>query len=255
MKRIGLLLLMAALLPLGVLADVAPCFRYVLVGANTLYGSEVAYVYAEKDVHSDHVGIILPGQHLQVDEVDRENGWAYVRFFPGDTQTEWNFPKGSPCGWLEAKYLVFFGYDPHSTYVVTTDQPGARLNLRTKPDSSSLSLGKYYAGAVVHQLEAPVNGYMKVRSAHVEGYMDVRYLKKGMEYETNEMPVLTVSNSGGTGVNLRKLPQKNSEVIQTAPNGAQVTVLSVRDDGWYQIIYENEIGFARGDLMTPKLEF
>lgn len=254
MKRI-LLVLVLFLLPLAALADVAPCFRYVTVGAGALYGSEVAYVYAEKDVCSDRVGIILPGQHLQVDEVDRENGWAYVRFFPGDTQTEWHFPKGSPCGWLETKYLVFFGYDLVSTYVVTTDQPGDRLNLRSGPDSSSQSLGKYYAGSVVIQLEEPKNGYMKVRSAHMQGYMDVRYLKKGMDYDTCELPILTVSNSGGTGVNLRKLPQKNSEVIHTAPNGAMVTALSVRDDGWVQIMYENEIGFARGDLMTPKLKF
>lgn len=256
MKKIGVPLLLAAcLLPLGVLADVAPCFRHVVIGANTLYGTQTASVYEQKDTHSRVIGTIAPGQHLHVDQVDRDAGWAYVYFLQDDRQKEWVFPDNCPKGWLETKYLVFFGYDLESTHVVITDQPGNRLNLRAEPDASSLSLGKYYAGAVVHQLEAPKNGYMKVRSAHMQGYMDVRYLKKGMEYETNELPILTVSNSGGTGVNLRKLPQKGSEVIMTAPNGAQVTVLAVRDDGWVQIMYESEIGFSRSDLLTPRLKF
>lgn len=256
MKKIGMLLLLSVcLLPFGALADVAPCFRYVVVGANALYGTQIASVYEQKDTQSRVVGTVAPGQHLHVDLVDRDAGWAYVYFLQDDRQKEWVFPDDCPKGWLETKYLVFFGYDLESTYVVTTDQPGDRLNLRAKPNASSLSLGKYYAGAVVHQMEAPKNGYMKVRSAHIEGYMDVRFLKKGMEYETNEMPILTVSNSAGTGVNLRKMPQKNSEVILTAPNGARITVLSVRDDGWYQVMYENEIGFARADLMTPQLAF
>lgn len=256
MKRMTILVLMGALLltPVAV-AEVAPCFRYALIGANALYGDELANVYRQPDIQSGVIGTIAPGQHLHVDRVDRDAGWAYVYFLQDDRQAQWVFPDDCPKGWLQTKYLVFFGYDLESTYVVTTDEPGARLNLRAKPDADSLSLGKYYAGAVVHQLEAPKNGYMKVRSAHMEGYMDVRYLKQGMEYETNEMPILTVSNSGGTGVNLRKLPGKNSEVIHVAPNGAQVTVLSVRADGWVQIMYESEIGFARSDLMTPRLKY
>ena len=255
MKRILPVLMAALLFPLGALGDVAPCFRYAVIGANALYGTQAASVYERMDEQSREIGTIAPGQHLHVERVERDAGWAYVYFQQDDQQTEWIFPEDCPKGWLKTEYLVFFGYDLESTYVVTTDKPGDRLNLRAKPDADSLSLGKYYAGAVVHQLEAPKNGYMKVRSAHMQGYMDVRFLKKGMEYETNELPILTVSNSGGTGVNLRKLPQKGSEVIQTAPNGVQVTVLSVRDDGWYQIMYENEIGFARADMMTPRLKF
>ena len=255
MKRIFFALMIAFLLPLAAFAEIAPCFRYVVVGANTLYGDEPANVYAQPSAQSGIVGTIAPGQHLHVDLVDRDTGWAYVFFLQDDTQTEWGFPDDCPKGWVQTNRLVYFGYDIESTYVVTTDQPGDRLNLRTGPDSSYQSLGKYYAGAVVHRLEAPKNGYMKVRSAHLEGYMDMRFLKKGMEYETCEMPVLTVSNAGGTGVNLRKLPQRNSEVIKTAPNGAQVTVLSVRDDGWYQIMYENEIGFSRANMMNPQLKY
>ena len=256
MKRILFMLMVAAMMLTGMAAaETAACFRYVCEGANALYGNETAKVYEQPSMHSGVVGTIAPGQHLHVDRVDRQNGWAYVHFLQDDTQREWVFPEDCPKGWLQMAYLVFYGFDLESTHVVTTDRAGERLNLRAKPDKTSLSLGKYYAGSVVLSLGEVKNGYMKVRAGHMEGYMDTRFLNKGMEYEINDLPMLTVSNHGGTGVNLRKLPEKGSEVILTAPNGAQITVLSVRDDGWYQVMYENEIGFARADLMTPRLQF
>jgi len=256
MKRIlCVFLVIAQLLPVFAAADIASCFRYVVEGANALYGDETAKVYEQPSTQSGVVGTIAPGQHLHVDRVDRQAGWAYVYFLQDDKQEEWVFPDDCLKGWLRTEYLVFFGFDLENTHVVTTDQAGDRLNLRIKPDKQSLSLGKYYAGSVVLSLGEVKNGFMKVRAGHMEGYMDTRFLKKGMEYEINDLPILTVSNHGGTGVNLRKLPEKNSEVILTAPNGAEVTVLAVRDDGWYQVMYENEIGFARADLMTPRLKY
>ena len=256
MKRILFMLMVAALLLPGMAAaEVAACFRYVCEGANTLYGEEAAQVHEQMSAQSSVVGTVAPGQHLHVDRVDRQSGWAYVHFLQDDTQKEWVFPEHCLKGWMQTKYLVFFGFDLDSTWVVTTDRAGDRLNLRAKPDKQSLSLGKYYAGSVVLSLGETKNGFMKVRAGHMEGYMDARFLKQGMEYEIDDLPILTVSNRGGTGVNLRKLPQKDSEVIQTAPNGAGITVLSVRDDGWYQVMYENEIGFARADLMTPRLKY
>ena len=256
MKRILFAILTIVLLmPAWVVAEVAPCFRYVVEGANALYGDENAKVYEQPSAQSAVIGTVAPGQHLHVDRVDRQAGWAYVYFLQNDQQTQWVFPDDCLKGWLRTEYLVFFGFDLESTRVVTTDQPGDRLNLRVKPDKASLSLGKYYAGSVVLSLGEVRNGFMKVRAGHMEGYMDTRFLKKGMEYETNDLPVLTVSNRSGTGVNLRKLPERNSEVILTAPNDAEITVLSVRTDGWYQVMYENEIGFARADLMTPQLKY
>ena len=256
MKRILFATLTIALLmPVWAAADVAPCFRYVCEGANTLYGDDTAMVYEQPSTQSAVIGTVVPGQHLHVDRVDRQAGWAYVYFLQNDQQTQWVFPDDCPKGWLRTEYLVFFGFDLESTHVVTTDQPGNRLNLRVKPDKASISLGKYYAGSVVLSLGEMKNGFMKVRAGHMEGYMDTRFLMAGMEYEINDLPILTVANQGGTGVNLRKLPKRNSEVILTAPNGAEITVLAVRDDGWYQVMYANEIGFARADLMTPQLKY
>ena len=73
--------------------------------------------------------------------------------------------------------------------------------------------------------------------------MDADYLQPGMTCAAPQLPVIMVDNDSGTGVNLRKLPQSDSEIIQTAQNGETVTVLSVRADGWYQVIYAQEIGF------------
>lgn len=262
MKRFFLLLLALVCLTASALADggemstdnLPPCYRYVIEGANAVYSGGPVPVYADKNPSSATIDWVQPWQHIHVDSVDRDLDMAYVFFYESDTQAYWNFEDDCLKGWLNARYITSFT-DPERTWVVETDQPGNRLNLR-RDGYLNVSLGKYYAGTIVIQLEDELKGgMMKVRIGHMEGLMDTRYLQRGMCTGNAELPMLTVANAGGTGANVRKLPEAGSEIVQFAPNGATVTVISVRDDGWYQVVYENETGFAQAELLTPRLPY
>ncbi len=229
------------------------CYHYLLEGRGFIYGDEPLTVYAEQIPASDPYGTVQPGQHVHVEKVDRQNRLAYIYFYDNDTQEYWNFDSDCKKGWIDLYQVINRGTD-HS-YTVSNDKAGERLNLRSQPSSGSPSLGKYYSGTVATSLEEPRNGYVKVRIGHMAGYMDTNYLVPGLTCDAPELPNLMITNASGLGVNIRKMPQSGSEIIKTVQNDAVITVLGIRNDNWYHVMYEGEIGFAKADKMIPKLSY
>jgi uncharacterized protein YgiM (DUF1202 family) len=227
-------------------------YRCVIEGANTVYADAPVPVYNGPGTSYPILNYVQPGDPVHVETAERDAGMAYVFYHTDPTDETWLFADNTPRGWMEAKYLTHFT-DVEPVWVVTTDKAGNRLNLRAKPSYDSVSLGKFYAGAIVRQVEPPAGGYVKVRTPHLIDYMDMRYLQQGLYTETAELPFLTVTKTGGT--TLRKLPQSNSEIIKAVPCGAVVMVTAVRDDDFLLVTYENETGFAPGSDMTPKLSY
>lgn len=140
------------------------------------------------------------------------------------------------------------------TAYVITDVPGERLNLRTTPSVTAGSRGKYYAGVQVERLGESNNGFSLVRIGETEGWMKESFLS-GTKL-TDEIPTCNVSNSKGTGANLRTKANKvTGKVIRLFPNGTTVKVLGVLDSGWLHVEVEGYIGFMQDDLVNLKLSF
>ncbi len=118
------------------------------------------------------------------------------------------------------------------------------LNLRKEASTSSRSLGGATRGEVVVVLQK-VGEWYKVIYNLKEGYMHGKYL--------------TVSDPGhaelgygkvtGSAVNLRSGPSTSHSVVTTASRGSRAYILGV-DNGWYRVIYGNDICYIRSDLMS-----
>ncbi len=260
MKRTISILLSAALAlfsgaacAVEISTDILPsCYRYPIVGANIIYANAPVPVYDSPSLSGTVVGYVSPDQAVLADQVDFDAGMVYILYYDINTQTNRDFTASSPQGWVEARFTTFYT-DIYYRWVVTTDTPGNRLNLRSGPSGSSPSLGKYYAGTIVRQQEEPRNGYMKVKIGHIIGYMATDYLAYGLYTPSAELPELRVTAAQGAAIH--KLPEAGSEVVKTAPQDAVVTVLSVRDDPWVQIVYEGETGYTRGTTLSETLSY
>ena len=187
------------------------CYQYVIEGTAEAYCGELAQVYSSPERLS-LIGTVYSGQHIRVEQIDRERNMAYIYFIQNDTQKEWKFEIKRQEGWLDLRFILSM-YEIENTFVVTNQGNGTRLNLRTKPSKNAVSLGKYYPGTLVRQLEPPKNGYMKVRIGQMVGYMDTQYLRQDVYESSAVLPELTVTNS----TCLRKLPQNDSENIKDVP--------------------------------------
>ncbi|MBQ8536858.1 MAG: SH3 domain-containing protein [Clostridia bacterium] len=131
--------------------------------------------------------------------------------------------------------------------VVNNPNPQDRLHLRTGPDASYASLGKYYNGTVCEILDSGEGrSWVKVRiyPTDAQGWMMTSYLAFGESRSSviNRKPTARVENL--SGLNLRTGPSGGRTVIDTLANGTQVTVLGVVGEDWCHVQVENLTGYV-----------
>ena len=135
---------------------------------------------------------------------------------------------------------------------VFSPDPTDRLNLRTEPSKSALSLGKYYSGTAVTLLGEEKNGYVKVRVDPFEGWMDADFIIPYDEASRDARPTTTVSASSA---NLREMPSSDATLLKQIGHGEKVVVLGVRDDSWLHVEAGGRNGFVRGDLLADAFSY
>ena len=141
------------------------------------------------------------------------------------------------------------------TAIVNNPNPQDRLNLRTKPSTEAISLGKYYTGTEVTLMSSESNGWYKVKIGSLEGYMQSGYLTiAGSAQVVSAQPVVTISNTGETGLNLRSAQSASSASYGLYSNGTQVTVLGISET-WAHVQIDGQIGFMLLSGLTPRLQF
>ena len=120
----------------------------------------------------------------------------------------------------------------------------SNLILRGGPSTSSAVLGS-----------APRNDVVVIVSKHGDWYKVIHNLKEGYMHGD----YLNVQNPGnselgygkitGYGVNLRKGPGTNYDVVTTGTKGNTAYILGL-DNGWYRVIFGNDICYIRSDYLS-----
>ena len=134
---------------------------------------------------------------------------------------------------------------------VSNPNPMDRLNLRTAPSQTAISLGKYYTGVSVDVLDES-NGWAHVAIGNLEGYMSAQYLADSTAFSA--IPTVKIANASGTGLNLRQEQSINSRSLGLYPNGTQVEVLGVGET-WHHVRVNNQTGFMLATGLSPRLTF
>lgn len=191
---------------------------------------------------------IASGVPLTLLSVDEANNWAYVRLEPG--------PDGDPvCGYVRPGALMNGDYLYWNMCRVINPESNHRLNLRSQPSVDAASLGKYYTGVLVQNFEQEENGYLRVKVGNQVGYMDKQYLVPFNASDVSAIPLTTISNSGGSGGNLRRSPSLNGKLFALYPNGTEVAVLGVTPNGWCHVMINGVTGFMMADKLADRFSF
>lgn len=138
------------------------------------------------------------------------------------------------------------------TAIVNNPNPADRLHLRTKPDSTAPSLGKYYSGVEVTVLSTQGADWAKVRIGILEGYMQTKYLALDAQPRSvkSAIPTLTVSNPNATDrLNLREKQSATSASLGRYYNGTSVEVLGVGDT-WDHVRVDGKLGFMMAKYLS-----
>lgn len=118
------------------------------------------------------------------------------------------------------------------------------LNIRKEPKSDSEITGKMerHAGCSVLGME---HGWYKIKSGQVTGYVSGKYLAVGQAARAVAYYDMKLMLRVGTDtLRVRSGPDTESEIIGRVHEGGTYEFLSMSQNGWARIRYEDQTGYA-----------
>ena len=158
--------------------------------------------------------------------------------------------------WWHVRIREHTGYVPSDApAIVNNPNSNDRLNLREKPQTNAVTLGKYYNGTVVIMLSGVQNGWVKVQIGYLQGYMESKFLliNAWNDTVTIAIPTVTVKTTVGR-LHLRERPSQSSDSLGLYDNGTTVQVLGI-SALWCHVMVERKAGFMMTVYLNPKLSF
>ena len=138
--------------------------------------------------------------------------------------------------------------------VVSNPDPADRLNLRAKPDTCAISLGKFYNGTpvTVHRMQGDW-AYVSLYK-DFEGWMHLDYLSfpEDIWSAPSAMPVVTVTAPAGKTVHdtMRDHPAVSAPFMM----GSRLEVMGVMED-WLFVRAGDIVGFTENSGTAPRIYF
>lgn len=130
------------------------------------------------------------------------------------------------------------------------------VNVRDYPDENKGKiLGKLYDNSVGHLLEEEENGWYKITSGSVTGYVKAEYCISGVEAIkiARDVEVTYATIKAGT-LRVREEPTVNSPILGTFSEGDVLTVMA-EEDGFAKVAYNNKSGYISLDFVEVKTDF
>lgn len=128
------------------------------------------------------------------------------------------------------------------------------LNVRQEPNSDAKRVGKIYKDCGGRMLEY-VDGWVKIKSGNVEGWVAEKYLLFGEEARAKAAEVgTTIAKVTADVLNVRMEPNYEAGILVQLPLDYEVKVVSMREDGWLVIEYNKKEAYIRAEFVEIDFE-
>lgn len=119
------------------------------------------------------------------------------------------------------------------------------VNVRVSDSEQADKAGKVAGGTKVEVLEQQINGWTKVRTEELEGYIKSEYLQL-LDAANSADSIGTVTAT--SNVNVRMSPSETAERLGILAGGETVDLLA-RENGWCKINYNGQTGYVKEDYV------
>lgn len=128
------------------------------------------------------------------------------------------------------------------------------VNVRALPNTESEVLGKLYDDSAATVLETTADGWYRIRSGSVEGYVKSEYVVVGDEAlaRTVGTRLATVTT---TTLFVRSEPTTEASVIAMVPEEDDLLVLNEPGNGWVQVATVEGDGYVAADYVNLSTEY
>lgn len=149
----------------------------------------------------------------------------------------------------------------HEVPVVTSEyvdvaiaQVNNYVNVRALPNTESEVLGKLYNNSAATVLETTEDGWYRISSGKVEGYVKAEYVVVGDESLARAVGTrfATVTT---TTLFVRSEPTTEASVLTMVPEGDDLVVLDEPGNGWVMVSTVEGDGYVSADYVTLSTEY
>lgn len=128
------------------------------------------------------------------------------------------------------------------------------VNVRQEPDTESEILGKLYDKSAATVLETTEDGWYRITSGNVNGYVKAEYVVVGDEELARSvgMRLATVTT---TTLFVRTEPTTEAKVLTMLPDGDDVVVTDESTEGWAKVSTADGDGYVALDYVTLSTEY
>ncbi|MCD8231034.1 MAG: SH3 domain-containing protein [Clostridiales bacterium] len=126
--------------------------------------------------------------------------------------------------------------------------------IREEPSESSEALASARKGSQIRQLATTSNGWTKVKSGDIVGYIKSEYISESATATSSsgssvkEGATITLTSS----VNVRSSMSESSDRVGLAYAGEKVKVVKSYSEGWTKVTWNGETGYIRTDILAEQ---
>ena len=128
------------------------------------------------------------------------------------------------------------------------------VNVRQEPDTESEILGKLYDKSAATVLEPPEDGWYRITSGNVNGYVKAEYVVVGDE-ELARSVGTRLATVTTTTLFVRTEPTTEAKVLTMLPDGDDVVVTDESTEGWAKVSTADGDGYVALDYVTLSTEY
>lgn len=128
------------------------------------------------------------------------------------------------------------------------------VNVRIEPNTESEVVGKLYNNSAATVLETTEDGWYKITSGNVTGYVKCEYVVTGDE-ELAKSVSTRYAKVTTTTLYVRQEPSTESTIITMLPMDDDFVVLDESIEGWVKVATEEGEGYVSTDYVTLSTEY
>lgn len=128
------------------------------------------------------------------------------------------------------------------------------VNVRQEPDTESEILGKLYDKSAATVLETTEDGWYRITSGNVNGYVKAEYVVVGDE-ELARSVGTCLATVTTTTLFVRTEPTTEAKVLTMLPDGDDVVVTDESTEGWAKVSTADGDGYVALDYVTLSTEY
>ncbi len=128
------------------------------------------------------------------------------------------------------------------------------VNVRTETNTESEVVGKLYNNSAATVLEVTDDGWYKIASGNVEGYVKCEYVVTGDE-ELAKKVSTRYAKVNTTTLYVRREPTTEAGILTMVPIEDDLVVLDESIDGWVKVTTEEGEGYVSKDYVSLSTEY